>query len=226
MIALILARKGSKGLPLKNKKILIDKPLVLYTIEAAQNSRKITKIYVSTDDDEILKIAKEAGVIAEELRPDFLSTDNSLAIDTYLYMIDYWKSKGLNVKDFIVLQPTSPLRTAKDIDEAISLFENKKADSVISYTKETHPVSWHKYINQDLTISSIFEDKIENRQEKRPTYYPNGAIYIFKTELLKKKKYFSEKSFAYVMSRKSSVDIDDDMDFKYAEFLLKTMSNG
>lgn len=225
MIALIPARKGSKGLPMKNKKILVGKPLILYTIEAALNSKKITEVYVSTDDEDILEIARNAGAIAEELRPDYLSTDDSLAIDTYLYMINYWKSKKLNVADFMVLQPTSPLRSTKNIDEAISLFENKNADSVISYTKESHPISWHKHINEDLTISSIFEDILENRQKIKPTFYPNGAIYIFKTELLNKRKYYSEKSFGYIMSRESSIDIDDYMDFQYAEFLLNTMRN-
>ena len=82
-------------------------------------------------------------------------------------------------------------------------------------------ISWHKYVNEDLTFSQIFEEDLSNRQEKRVTYYPNGAIYVFKSELIRKRKYFSTKSYAYLMERNKSIDIDYIDDFRYAEFLLR-----
>jgi len=224
MIVLIPARGGSKGLPDKNIKLLLGKPLIAYTIEAALNSSKIEEVYVSTDDVKIAKIAKEYGAKVPFLRPVKLAQDNSKAIDTYLFMLDKWKEAGEDVNEFMVLQPTSPLKTTGDIDEAISLFYEKNADSVVSYTKEAHPITWHKYINEDLSFSSIFEDNIKNRQENRVSYYPNGAIYIFKSNIIKNKKYFSEKSFAYIMERNNSVDIDYIEDFEYAAFLLNQKS--
>ena len=224
MIALIPARGGSKGLPNKNIKMLLGKPLIAYTIEAALNSSSIEEVYVSTDDVKIAEVAREYGAKVPFLRPDELAQDNSKAIDTYLYMLDKWKELGKEVNEFTVLQPTSPLKTTLDIDNAIALFYKNNADSVVSYTKEAHPVTWHKYVNKDLSFSPIFEENLLNRQENRVSYYPNGAIYIFTSSIIKQQKYFSEKSFAYIMERKNSVDIDYIEDFEYATFLLKQKS--
>jgi len=225
MIALIPARGGSKGLPNKNIKMLLGKPLIGYTIEAALNSSLIDEVYVSTDNFEIAEIAKRYGAKVPFLRPDSLAKDDSKAIDTYMYMLDRWKEMGKSITEFIVLQPTSPLKTTIDINNSIALFYKNDADSVISYTKESHPIVWHKHINEDLSFSSIFESNLNNRQENRVTYYPNGAIFIFSANLIRQQKYYSEKSFAYIMERKNSIDIDYIEDFEYAEFLLSQKSN-
>jgi N-acylneuraminate cytidylyltransferase/CMP-N,N'-diacetyllegionaminic acid synthase len=225
MIALIPARGGSKGLPGKNTKLLAGKPLIAYAIESALNSKYISKVYVSTDSEEIAEIAIKYGAKVPFLRPIHLATDEALAVDTYIYMLDKWQESGENVDSFIILQPTSPLRTTKNIDEAIELFQSKNASSVISYTEENHPISWHKYVNEDLTFSPIFEEEIVNRQQKRKTYFPNGAIFVFKEGLIREKKYYNENSFAYLMSRNNSVDIDTLEDFEYAEFLLTKKNN-
>lgn len=220
MIALIPARGGSKGLPGKNTMLLVGKPLIAYAIESALNSKYISEVYVSTDSKEIAEIAKKYGAKVPFLRPMYLATDEALAVDTYIFMLDKWQESGKNVDSLIILQPTSPLRTSANIDEAIELFHSKNASSVISYTEESHPISWHKYVNEDLTFSPIFEEEIVNRQQKRKTYYPNGAIFIFKEGLIREKKYYNENSFAYLMSRQNSIDIDTLDDFEYAEFLL------
>jgi N-acylneuraminate cytidylyltransferase/CMP-N,N'-diacetyllegionaminic acid synthase len=220
MIALIPARGGSKGLPGKNTKLLAGKPLIAYAIESALNSKYISKVYVSTDSEEIAEIAIKYGAKVPFLRPIYLATDEALAVDTYIFMLDKWKESGENVDSLIILQPTSPLRSSANIDEAIELFQSKNASSVISYTEENHPISWHKYVNEDLTFSPIFEEEIVNRQQKRKTYYPNGAIFVFKEDLIREKKYYNENSFAYLMSRNNSVDIDTLEDFEYAEFLI------
>ena len=227
MIAIIPARSGSKGLPGKNIKILIDKPLIAYSIEAALKARSISEVIVSTDDAHIAQIAIEYGAKVPFLRPKSLATDEALAVDNYIYTIERLnKLRSKQIDSFVVLQPTSPLRTTKDIDEAIDLFYRKNADSVISYTKESHPIYWHKKINDDLSFSEIFNDlNIKNRQAYEDTYYPNGAIYVFKFDLIKKKQYYSKKSFAYLLPRERAVDIDTIQDFEYAEFLLKKKNN-
>ncbi len=221
MLAIIPARVGSKGLPGKNLKMLIDKPLIAYSIEAALRSKHVSKVIVSTDSEDIADVATKYGAIIPFLRPKYLATDNALAIDNYIFTIEML-GNGCNtqINEFAVLQPTSPLRTFNDIDNAIDLFWAKNADSVISYTKEDHPIKWHKFINSDLSFKNIFDDGLTNRQDYKQSYYPNGAIFIFKTKLIKKRKYYSENSFAYKMPKERSIDIDTIDDFEYAEYLM------
>lgn len=133
-----------------------------------------------------------------------------------------WRKGGGKLIDaFVVLQPTSPLRIDEDIDGAIELFEQKRADSVISYCQEAHPVTWHKYLDDEGRFVDIFDANIKNRQDNRVSYYPNGAVYVFRTSMIRERKYYTDRSYAYVMPRTRSVDIDFIEDFEYAEFLLK-----
>lgn len=224
MLALIPARGGSKGLPGKNIKKLNGKPLIAYTIEAAIKANSIDMVIVSTDCEEIAKVALAYGAEVPFLRPANLSDDSSLAIDNYKYTLDrYSNDTGLSINEFCVLQPTSPLRTVVDIDSAIAMYFENSADSVISYCEEHHPVSWHKYVEGDGSLTNVFgDDVLKNRQDAKPTYYPNGAIYVFSSELIDSGRYFSERTFAYIMPRKRSVDIDVLDDFKLAEFLLES----
>jgi N-acylneuraminate cytidylyltransferase/CMP-N,N'-diacetyllegionaminic acid synthase len=120
-----------------------------------------------------------------------------------------------------VLLPTCPLRTAADIDKAVDLFHAKSADSLIAFTKEHHPIAWHRYVDEDGRIGEAEESVLANRQDVRPTYYPNGSIYVFRTNLLRSRKYYTSNSYAYIMPRDRSVDIDTLEDFEYAEFLLR-----
>lgn len=222
MIAIIPARGGSKGLPGKNIMDLRGKPMIAYTIEAALSSKYITEVIVSTDDLEIYNIALTHGATDTFLRPRELATDTSRAIDNYIYTLERLKKEyGLNVDKFIVLQPTSPLRTAQDIDKAIELFESKNADSVISYCEEHHPISWHKYINTNGKFENIFPDSLNNRQDQRVSYFPNGAIFIFKYSLIRSGKYYFDNTYPYLMPRNRSVDIDTLEDFEYLEFLME-----
>lgn len=222
MLAIIPARGGSKGLPGKNIKLLNNKPLIAYTIEAALKSNNISRVIVSTDDEKIAKIALDFGAEIPFMRPDNLATDDAKSIDVYQYTIEHLEKKyNMKINEFIVLQPTSPLRNEKHIDEAIALFIEKKADSVISYTEENHPIFWHKFVNEQGKFEDIFQgDYLKNRQEIKPTYYPNGAIYVFKKDLIFQNAYYTNKSYAYLMEKINSVDIDTKDDFKYIEFLI------
>jgi len=225
VLAIIPARGGSKGLPNKNILRLAGKPLIQWTIDAAIKSKYIDRIILSTDNEIIANTCRTYGIENPFMRPVELAQDDSLAIDNYIYTIDRLNDKpNCNIKDFIVLQPTSPLRLTEDIDKAIELFYNKNADSVISYTEENHPIEWHKYLTNDGKFEKIFEEVSSNRQDNKVSFYPNGSIFIFKYDLIKQKKYYSADSFAFIMPRKRSIDIDTIDDFEYAEYLM--LKNG
>jgi N-acylneuraminate cytidylyltransferase/CMP-N,N'-diacetyllegionaminic acid synthase len=222
MITIIPARCGSKGLPGKNIKNLLGKPMIAYTIEEALKSKYIRDVIISTDCKEIEDVALQYGAKSFFLRPDELATDSSKAIDNYVYTVERLNGEfGFDIKEFVVLQPTSPLRRTEDIDGAIELFKRKNAESVISYVEEQHPIEWHKYLLEDGRLECIFEDKLQNRQEVKKSYYPNGAVYVFNFDLIKSGRYYSDKTLAYIMPRERSVDIDTIDDFKYVEFLMK-----
>lgn len=222
MIAIIPARAGSKGLPGKNIKILKGKPLIAYTIEAALKSEGISRVIVSTEDNKIAEVSKEFGAEVPFMRPENLATDTSLSLDVYEYTINRLElEEKTSIKNFVVLQPTSPLRTYDDIDAALKLFSEKKAFSVISFCLEHHPIIWHKHVKRSGKIVPIFKDKLQNRQQIKPTYFPNGAIYILNKKVFQTRSYYGENSFAFIMDRNNSTDIDTIEDFEWAEFLLK-----
>lgn len=122
------------------------------------------------------------------MRPAELASDTAMAVDNYIYTIGRlekeWNTK---IDSFVVLQPTSPLRIAEDIDGAVELFNARNADSVVTYVKEAHPIFWHKKIDENNKLEDIFEGTIANRQELPITYYPNGAVYVFSTEMIRQK---------------------------------------
>ncbi len=223
MLAIIPARGGSKGLPGKNIKDLCGKPLIAYTIEAALKSKKITQVVLSTDDEAIAETCKRYGIEIPFLRPKELASDNSLIVDTYIYTVDRInKEQNKNYTSVVALLPTCPLRTAEDIDRAIEIYEKKEADSVISFYEAPHPVQWYKKIDKDGILRSILPegDRLANRQEEEKSYLPNGAIYVFSMDLLRDKKYYSNKTYPYIMPASRSIDIDNLFDFEMAEFLL------
>ncbi|WP_026838094.1 cytidylyltransferase domain-containing protein [Gillisia sp. JM1] len=221
MIAIIPARGGSKGVPGKNIKELGGKPLIAYTIEAALKSKHITRVILSTDNLEIAKVGRLYGAEVPFMRPSHLASDTAKAIDAYKYTYERLeKEENIEISEFVILQPTSPFRTANHIDQAIDLYKNKKADSVIGYCPEHHPIIWHKYIAESGKIESILEGTIRNRQEEKPSYFPNGAIYIFKREIIEQGIYHTDNTYAFIMNRKDSVDIDTIEDFEYANFLI------
>jgi len=159
------------------------------------------------------------------MRPSKLAQDNSLAIDNYIYTIDRLNEESSELYDeFIVLQPTSPFRSATDIDNAIALFYAKKADSIISVCEAPHPPAWAKKIDHIGKLREYFviHTGNANRQDLETAYIPNGAIYIFRISLLKKLySYYSENTFAFIMPQERSIDIDSPFDFELAEFMMR-----
>ncbi len=218
-LAIIPARGGSKRLPRKNLLDLAGQPLVAWSIEAGLNSKYIDNVVVSSDDVEILAISKRYN--AETIvRPAELASDTATTFDAIQHTID-------NVKryDYIVLlQATTPLRDEKQIDEAIELLESKNADAIVSVCEMDHSPLWSNTLNENLSMQGFLKEEILHKrsQDLEKYFRLNGAIYICKTEkFLEEKSFFlKENIYAYKMSRESSIDIDEEIDFRMAEFYL------
>ena len=227
ILGLIPARGGSKGLPRKNIKPLLGKPLIAWTIEQALASKYLDRVVVSTDDKEIAEISKKYGAEVPFMRPKELAKDNAKGIDVVLHAID-WLKENDNRKQYdliILLQPTSPLRTTEDIDKAIELLFLKEAKAIVSVCEVDHHPLWANTLPEDGSMKDFIRREVmnKNRQELPIFYRLNGAIYLAYCDYIKKQKsFFGEKTFAYIMPRERSVDIDDEIDLKLAEILIKT----
>ena len=224
ILAIIAARGGSKGLPGKNIRELCGKPLISYTIEAAKEAKYITRVVVSTDDDDIARVSKESGADIPCMRPDELATDNASSIDAVLHMVNYLKEvENYNPEFIVLLQPTSPLRNSKHIDEAIKKLLETNMDAIVSVCESEVSPYWSNVFNEDKLEYFIEEGKkITRRQDLPKVYRMNGAIYGIKTDVFIKEKTLEPESLTgYIMSNKDSVDIDEALDFKFAEIIMK-----
>ena len=225
MIAFIPARGGSKGVPGKNIKEICGKPLIAWTIEAAKKAECIDRVIVTTDDEAIAEVAKKHGAEVPFMRPAELSSDTASAIDVYLHATEFVMNEtGEKVDKFMVLLPTVPLRTEKNIDEAYQQFLADGATTLISFAEAEVPASWYHKLNEKGRVENAgFGQGITmtNRQNNETYIIPNGAIYILDYDLLKEKRtYYCDNTVAYVMKREDSIDIDYPIDFEFAECLL------
>ena len=220
LLAIIPARGGSKRLVGKNIKELFTKPLVAWTIEAALKSKYVGRVVVSTDDQEISDISKKYGAEVPFLRPRELSEDGSSSLSVVRHAIE---SLDETFDAVVLLQPTSPLRTEFHIDQAFELMEKNHANAVISVCEVDHPVEWTNTLPKDGNMRGFIAEEHRNKrsQDLEKRYRLNGAIYLVKTNLVFTDAGFmpEEGTYAYIMDRESSVDIDDMVDFKMAESL-------
>ena len=225
VLGVIPARGGSKGVPGKNIKPLAGIPLIAYTIRASINSKYLTRVIISTDNEEIANISRKYGGEVPFLRPPDLATDNANAIPVIQHALTTLeKNEDAVIYDFVVmLQPTSPFRTEKDIDGAIKLLDRSGADSVISVINvDAHHPARMKYLEGDKLIDPKFSEEYENqpRQELIPMYIRNGAIYAMRKNVLLGGSFKGNDSRAWIMSSERSLNIDTEMDFKHAEWLI------
>lgn len=226
ILGIITARGGSKGIPDKNIRPLMGKPLILYTIEAARQSKFLTRCIVSTESAEIAEIARRAGADVPFLRPKELATDESLALDVLAHVITELQKKGETYDYVLMLQPTSPLRTAADIDACIELAVKNDADSVFSLKKiPDFAIQKLKKIGNGEIKPLLEEERGQSapRHKGPDVYKRNCAIYLTRTALILKGDQFGRKSMAYVMPEERSIDINTPTDFELAEFWLKKM---
>lgn len=222
ILGIITARGGSKGLPGKNIRPLHGKPLIARSIIAAQESQHLDSFLVSTDSVEIAEISKSYGAQVPFLRPAELSTDKASSIDVVLHTLDFLKE----VYEWVmILQPTSPLRTAIDIDAAIELADSKKADAIVSVCPNEHHPWLSNTLPDDGNMNSFLRPETQHRtRQEFPMYYRlNGAIFLTKTRALREtRSFFGPRTFAYEMPAERSIDIDHLIDFKLAECYLET----
>ncbi|WP_299204832.1 acylneuraminate cytidylyltransferase family protein [uncultured Amphritea sp.] len=223
-LAVIPARGGSKRLPGKNLKLLAGIPLLSWTINAARNSQCIDKIVVSSDDDCILTLAEKEGVVALR-RPASISADTSSTVDALIHAV---AEEGEGFDHIVLLQPTSPLRNESHIDAAIDYSELKKSPSVVSVCEVDHSPLWENTLPNDNSLKGfIRSDVVGKRSQDLDIYYRlNGAIYIVSIDrLIAENCLIFDESFAFIMDKESSVDIDTIYDFLYAEAMLSYDEN-
>lgn len=221
-IGIILARSGSKGLKDKNIKELNGKPLMAYTIEAAVDSGKYDTVHVSTDSERYAQIARDFGADVPFLRSVDLSGDHASSWDALRSVVKEYENRGKIFDTVTLLQPTSPLRDADDIKKAFELLEEKQADSVVSVCEVDHSPLLCNVLDDSLSMDGFIDmSKVGRRQELSTYYRINGAIYIQKAQLLMAgASVYGVKSYAYIMDKWKSIDIDDEYDFMIAERLM------
>lgn len=219
VLAIISARGGSKGIPRKNIRNLAGKPLVAWTIEEAKKSKYIDRLILSSEDDEIIKIAKEFNCEVPFVRPSELALDDTPGIDPLLHALE-----NVTGYDYVIsLQPTSPLRIAKDIDDCIDKMVETISPACVSVTEPTNSPYWMYTVNAKEKLVPLIEQVgIAVRRQDLPLVYAlNGAVYVAEVNWLKESKSFlTSETAAYIMPRIRSYDIDTESEFKLCEYLI------
>jgi len=224
--AIIPARGGSKGLSHKNIRLLCGRPLIAHTISAACHCNEVSRCIVSTDDENIADISRELG--AEILmRPPELATDTASSSSVVRHLLETYASDYGLPEFFILLQPTSPLRTAEHIRCCLKEFLDSDCSCAISVTEmEHHP--FKAFVMENKAIRPLYSvDMLEKPRQILPRIYrQNGAIYIMNSLVfLENNSFFTEPAYSYVMSQEESVDIDNELDLAIAEFLMEKLKN-
>jgi CMP-N,N'-diacetyllegionaminic acid synthase len=227
-LAIITARGGSKGIPRKNIRPVLGKPLIAYSIEAALALRdRFCHIIVSTEDTEIAELSRQLGAEVPFLRPMELARDETPTLPVLQHAVRFVEEKDRVKMDWILLlQPTSPLRTRGDILAAMQLAQMGGCDSVISVTEaHSHPIFMKRIENgQLLSFSDLLVEKEgTRRQDAKPTaYIRNGAIYLTaRKTLMEDNSIWGKFIRAYIMPAERSVNVDGEMDLILTELMLQ-----
>lgn len=214
VLALIPARAGSKGLPGKNVRPFLGRPLIAWSIEAVRDSGLATAVWVSTDGEEIASVARGAGAEVPWLRPAELATDTASSLDVALHALDAFGP----VDWLLLLQPTSPLRTAEDIRAAARLVDDE-TDAVVSVCP-SHPLTYFRRETYEGYLAPLTADTAARRQDTQTPWLLNGAMYLVRTEVLRATRQFlPPRTRPYVMPTLRSVDIDTEEDWEMATLL-------
>jgi CMP-N,N'-diacetyllegionaminic acid synthase len=217
VLAVITARGGSKGLPGKNILPLAGRPLLAWTIAAANAAKGLDRLILSTDDEEIAEAARALGCEVPFIRPPELASDTATSVDVVLHAC----AQLPEYDTVCLLQPTSPFRRSDDIDSCLEMFWSAAADSVISFTTLSKPAQWLFRKDAGEHISPLLPGPINmRRQDCETLYVPNGAVYVIAVATLQRERtFYLPKTKAYVMPQERSLDIDTRLDFKLAEVL-------
>ena len=224
-IAVITARSGSKGLRDKNILDLCGKPMMDYSIEAALETRQFDRVIVSTDSEQYGQIAADAG--AEVVyRGERVSNDTAT---TFMVIEDLFNKIGIDFDYFVLLQPTSPLRTSRHVKEAMGLFENRieDFDFLVSVKLAEHTRLLVNPIDDDLSLKYFDTDFANYRRQAFADYCPNGAIFMGKPDAyIEKRHFFGARAIAYKMTAFDSVDVDTELDYKFAQICMRERLKG
>ena len=230
IIGFIPARGGSKGLPRKNIKPLLGKPLIAWTIEQALASKYLDRVVVSTDDKEITEISKKYGAEVPFMRPKELATDNSTTSDVILHVLNWFENAEQKFDYLALLEPTSPLREKNDVDNGImKLINNEnKADSLVSVGEIAleHPFISKKISDKGYVkpFYEVSKTHITRRQDIPKAYFPYGVLYLSKVSTIKKyKTFYQKKTMPMLIKRWQNYEIDDIWDFVCIEAILKSL---
>lgn len=227
ILTIIPARGGSKGLPNKNIRNLLGKPLIAWSIDTAKelNEHFDNRIVVSTDSEEIANVAKEYGAEIPFLRPAHLATDEASTMDVILHVIDFFEQKNEVFDLILLLEPTSPQRTAADVQSAIAQLTNTPdAESIVGIcqAESSHPAFLVKLEDQFLRSYQNKTFEVIRRQDIEDFYFFEGSLYLSYTESLKKRKnFYHEQTLGYVVPKWKSFEVDDMTDLVIIEALLK-----
>ncbi len=221
ILAVIPARGGSKGLPRKNILEIAGKPLIEWTIEAARKSTMIDRFILSSDDSEIIDVAKRCGCEVPFVRPKELAEDDTPGISPVLHALEMLHE---NYDYVVLLQPTSPLRTAADVDACIELCMKSGAPCCVSVVLSEQNPYWMYSLNSNHHLDPIMKNRSMylRRQELPPVYSLNGAVYVADSKwLFKTKSFIDAETIGYVMPKERSMDIDSQIDFDICELYLQ-----
>lgn len=221
-LAIIPARSGSRRVPGKNLRPLAGKPLISRTIEAARGSRRLTAVVVSTDSEEIARCASRYGADPQGLRPRRLARDESPVTGALADALSKFERANPRVDAVVLLQPTSPFRTSRHIDEAIALFESRAADTVASVRlARDHPYWAWKRAGSVIRPYHTLARMALGRSDLPELYVENGAVFVIRRSLVRRGRIYGRRVVPFVMNDVASIDIDTPLDFAWAEFLLR-----
>ncbi len=225
VLGIIPARGGSKGVPRKNIKLLGNQPLISYTINQALNSKYLSKVIVSTDDEEISEVAKSFGAEVPFMRPKELANDTASSLSVVLHAIEFLENIGENYDAVCLLQPTCPFREESLIDRAITEFSNKNSDALVSVLKVPHEYNPHWTFETDgnglLKISTGEDEIIKRRQDLPNAFFRDGAIYITQVSVIKSNSLYGNKLAFIENNPMYYVNIDTLEDWEKAELIYK-----
>lgn len=224
-IAIIPARSGSKGLPDKNIIDLKGRPLMAYTIDAAQKSRCFEEVMVSTDSEKYAEVAKSCGAEVPFLRSSVTSGDTAGSWDVVREVLANYADNGRYFDYVALLQPTSPLRDERDIAAAFDMLKDSKINNVISVTEVEHPVQWCFKMPKDHSMREIAKSPYSymRRQDLEVYYIQNGAIYLVRADKITDASYniYNDNCYGYIMPKEKSIDIDAGIDLEIAAIMME-----
>lgn len=223
-IAIITARGGSKRIPKKNIRAFCGKPILTYSIGAAVSSKLFDEVMVSTDSEEIAQIAKEAGAKVPFLRSRETSNDYATTADVLVEVLSEYEKQGKRFDTVCCIYPTAPFVTAEKLQRAVSLLEEKDADSVVPVVRYSFPPQRAFVIRDGLTVMKYPEHASSRSQDLEPYFHDCGQFYCMQTErFLQKKQIFTDRTLSIEMPETQVQDIDNETDWELAELKYKMM---